>query len=310
MGDPGAVEPSSRLAALVLGHLRERDLIGHGIAPVRDQCRHAADGVRTALVARLHEELRVRPHEGHGHGDLRAVGQHERGVLAEFLDHAEDVVPASGVEPRRVLAERVQDRVHLEGGGDRLDQDRRAKRAARNVERLLHDDEDVVPERGLVGVLELREVERRRAPPLELRASAMDRKQGDVEQARRDGLIAQQHVSFDQVPAAGAHEHLRDRVVQAVLAPLGRCVPEGVTHDIAQRGLTADDVREGRRERVLEIDHEAVRARVERVDHHARLGRTVISTQRRSRSGGVVATRKPGSGAARNVGRSPASNAA
>ena len=43
-----------------------------------------------------------------------AVGQHERRVVAELLDDAEDVVPAPGVEPGGVLAQLVEDLVHLE----------------------------------------------------------------------------------------------------------------------------------------------------------------------------------------------------
>ena len=63
----------------------------------------------------------------------RAVGQHELRPVAELLDHAEDVVPAAGVEPGRVLAQLVEDLVHLERGEDRLDQDGRADRAARDA---------------------------------------------------------------------------------------------------------------------------------------------------------------------------------
>ena len=62
-----------------------------------------------------------------------------------------------------------------------------------------------------------------------------------------------------------------------------------------------DDVRERRRERVLEVDHEAVRARVERVDHHARLGGAGDLDPAPLEIGGVGATRKS-SGARRNVG--------
>ena len=83
----------------------------------------------------------------------------------ELLDPAEQVVPAAGVEPRRVLAQLVQDLVHLERGEDRLDQDRRPDRAARDPERLLAVDEDVVPEPRLVVRLELGQVEVRPAAP-------------------------------------------------------------------------------------------------------------------------------------------------
>ena len=98
---------------------------------------------------------------GDGHRDLCAVGKHERGVLAELLDDAEDVVPAARVQPGCVIAQLVQDRVHLERRQDRLDQDGRAERAARDAERVLREAEHVVPQRGLVGALELRQVEGR-----------------------------------------------------------------------------------------------------------------------------------------------------
>ena len=41
---------------------------------------------------------------------------------AELLDRAEDVVPAAGVQPAGVLAQLVEDLVHLERRQDRLDQ--------------------------------------------------------------------------------------------------------------------------------------------------------------------------------------------
>ena len=41
-------------------------------------------------------------------------GRTKPGPVAELLDHAEDVVPAPGVEPGCVLAQLVQDLVHLE----------------------------------------------------------------------------------------------------------------------------------------------------------------------------------------------------
>ena len=59
---------------------------------------------------------------------LRSGSTNDR-VVAEDLDHREDVVPAAGVEPVRVLAEGVDDLRHLEGGGERLDQHRGADQA-------------------------------------------------------------------------------------------------------------------------------------------------------------------------------------
>ena len=59
---------------------------------------------------------------GARHRHLRAVGEAEVLVGAEFLDAREDVVPAPDVEARGVLAQLVEDLVHLERGDDGLDQ--------------------------------------------------------------------------------------------------------------------------------------------------------------------------------------------
>ena len=64
-----------------------------------------------------------------------AVGQHEVRPRAELLDEAEDVVPAPAVQSRGVIAQLVEDLVHLERREDRLDEHRGADRSVRNAER-------------------------------------------------------------------------------------------------------------------------------------------------------------------------------
>ena len=134
MRDPGAVEALARLALLVLAHLLERNAVHLRIAARGDERGHAADRVRAAAVARLHEQLRVGTHERHRHRHRRAVRQHELGTVAELLDDAEDVVPAAGVQSGRVLAQLVQDLLHLEGGENRLDEDGRLDRPLRHAQ--------------------------------------------------------------------------------------------------------------------------------------------------------------------------------
>jgi hypothetical protein len=74
---PRAVEAVAGLALLVGGDLLERLRRHLRVATVRDEGAHAADREGAALVARLHEQLGVGPHERHGHRDLAAVGQDE-----------------------------------------------------------------------------------------------------------------------------------------------------------------------------------------------------------------------------------------
>jgi hypothetical protein len=77
VGHPRPVEAVAGLALLVGGDLLERLGRHLRVASVGDEGAHAADREGAALVARLHEQLRVGPHERHRHRDLAAVGQHE-----------------------------------------------------------------------------------------------------------------------------------------------------------------------------------------------------------------------------------------
>src|SRR5207247_5573256 len=122
----------------------------------------------------LHETLRVRAHERHGHRDLGAIRQHEFGPGAKSLDDAEEIVPATGVESRGMVAQLVKDLLHLESGVDGLNENRRAHRSAGNAERVLSEVEDVVPEARLEMALHLREIEIRSSAPLETLARVVE----------------------------------------------------------------------------------------------------------------------------------------
>ena len=56
-------------------------------------------------------------------------GVRNRLFLREPLDEGEDVVPAAAIEADDVIAQLIEDLVHLERGRQRLDQDRRLDRA-------------------------------------------------------------------------------------------------------------------------------------------------------------------------------------
>ncbi|KAK1828084.1 class I glutamine amidotransferase-like protein [Podospora conica] len=133
--DPGAVEAVGDLAALVPADLLLRAGADLRLPTVKDERRHPSDGVRAAAVARRHEQLGVRPHERDGHRDGRAVGQDKAGTAgAEVLDDGEQVVPPSRVEARAVVAELVEDLLHLERRGQGLDEDGGPDRALGQVE--------------------------------------------------------------------------------------------------------------------------------------------------------------------------------
>ena len=200
--DPRAVESVSRLSHLVLANLRQRDLVHLGITPARDERGHAADRVRAARVTRADEKLGVRAHERHGHRHLEAIREHEVVSVSELLDHREDVVPTAGVQPGRVVAQLVQDLLHLERRQDRLDEDRRLDRPLRQPQAVLREAEDVVPEPRLEVALELREVEVRAGSALEQARRVPREVDAEVEQARGDGPEVHLHVLLGEMPAA------------------------------------------------------------------------------------------------------------
>jgi hypothetical protein len=183
----------------------------------RDQGRHAADRRRAALVAGLQQQQCVGAHEGRRHRHLRAVGQAEVLVQLELLDAGEDVVPAARVQAGAVLAQLVQDLVHLEGGQDGLDQHGGLDRALRQAQLVLRHHEDVVPQARLEVRFHLRQVEIRAGAARQLFLGVVEHEQGEIEDAAGDALAVHQHVLFVQVPAARTHDQGRDLVVQLVL---------------------------------------------------------------------------------------------
>ena len=80
-------------------------------------------------------------------------------MVAEFLDEAENVIPAAAVEARRMLSQFPQDLVHFKRRQYGLNQHGGADGAARNPQFLLRHDENIVPETGLQVAFQLGQIE-------------------------------------------------------------------------------------------------------------------------------------------------------
>ena len=132
-------------AFLVRLHFRERLAIGSLIVFHRNLRRHPAHRVDVAAMAGLDQQLCVAPHEMRRHRDKRPIGETEVAAVLKLFDAAEDVVPAACVQTRGMVAQLIENLVHLERGKNRLDQHRRLDGAARNSELVLCHDENVVP---------------------------------------------------------------------------------------------------------------------------------------------------------------------
>ena len=212
---------------------------------------------------------RVRREEVPGHRHERPVGQYETGPRPKFLDEAEDVVPPPAVQAGRVLAQLPEDLVHLEGGQDRFDQDRRADRAGRDAQLFLGGAEDVVPQPGFGVALHLRQVEVGGRPACEQPPGVVEEEEAEVEEAGGRRLPVHEQVLLFEVPSAGPHHEGRHALVQAVDLPgLGRHELDRALDGVGQVALALDEVPPRRRAGVLEVRHEDAGAGVQGVDHH------------------------------------------
>ena len=66
-------------------------------------------------------------------------------MVFQRLDIAEDVIPAAAVQANNMVAQRMQDLIHLEHRWQRLNQQRGLDGAARQVKAIFRKTEDIVP---------------------------------------------------------------------------------------------------------------------------------------------------------------------
>jgi len=172
-----------------------------------------------------------------------------------------------------MLAQFVQDLVHLERREDRLDQHGGLDRAARDAELVLRHHEDVVPQPCLEVALHLRQVEVRTGAAREQFLRVVEEVEREVEDAAGHRLAVDPHVLLGQVPAARAdHQHRGVIAHRIMLATRGIGVVEPSAPIVPQVHLPLDELIPGRRCRILEIGHEDLGAAVQRIDHHLRVG--------------------------------------
>ena len=115
-----------------------------------------------------------------------------------------------------MLAQLVEDFVHLEGGEDGFHQHRGLDGAARNAEFVLGHAEDVVPQPRFEVGFHLRQVEVGAGAAGDQFLGVVEEEQGEIEHAAGDALAIHGDVLFVQMPAARAHHQGRHFVVELV----------------------------------------------------------------------------------------------
>ena len=220
MGNPGSVVAGLDLAELVGVDALHGLVVGSLVILDWDLCGHSAHGGNLSLVAGLDEELHVGVHEWDGHGDSRAVWEDEVGVLAELLDDAEDVIPASAVKAGAVIPQLEDDLVHLEGGQDSLDQDCASDGASWDGDEILCKVEDVIPETGLQVRLHLWQVEVWASSTRDELLGVVEEVETEVEEGSRDWLSVNCEVLLLQMPSSWAYDQGWESLVSAELVVL------------------------------------------------------------------------------------------
>ena len=97
MRDPSTVVARANFPQLVLANFVESLGIRDWIAFDGNLRRHPAHCMNAAAMAGVDEQPYVSFQERAVHGDLRAIRQNETGMVAQFFNEREDVIPAATV---------------------------------------------------------------------------------------------------------------------------------------------------------------------------------------------------------------------
>src|SRR5690606_34723282 len=153
-------------------------------------------------------------------GDLGTMRQDLVRSVVEGLDRAEYVVPTTGVQSGGMVPKLVEDLLHLERGGQCLDQASGAHGTVWNAEPLLGTREDVVPESCLEMAFHLGQVKvRPRSSPDQL-LRVVEEIESEVDETPAGRLAIDGDVHLFEVPATRANEQGRDLIIQLIQAPI------------------------------------------------------------------------------------------
>ena len=142
---PCAIMSRADFSEFVLSDTIHGLFIGLRVVLDGNLCSHTSHSMYTATMASFDEKSNVGIHERDGHSDSRSIWEDKIGILSELLDDGEDIVPATTVEAGGMIAEFVNDLVHLKCGGDGLDENSTSDRAPWHADVVLRQVKNVVP---------------------------------------------------------------------------------------------------------------------------------------------------------------------
>ncbi|MNG99786.1 hypothetical protein D3C79_589650 [compost metagenome] len=186
---------------------------------------------------------------------------------------AEDVIPTAAVQPDDMVAQVIEDLVHLEDRRQGFDQYRGFDGAARQIKTILGKAEDFAPPGRFLPGLGFRQIEVRAAAFFQQLAVVVEEIQREIKQATGDRLTLPLHVFLRQMQAT--HTGDQDRRIRLQLINFSGFVGigDGAIHRIMQVDLPLDHFVPARRQRVFEISHKHLHVGVQGIDHHLAFNR-------------------------------------
>lgn len=166
-----------------------------------------------------------------------------------------------------MISKLVDDLLHLEGGGEGLDQNSGSNSSRSELDVSLSEVEDVVPEPSLEIVLHLGKVEVRSSSSLDELVRVVKEEESEVEDGSRHGGTVDEHSRLVEMPSSRSNDE--DRRVRVELVRFSsRLERDGLSDGVFQVDLTVEKVVPGRSIRVFEVGHESLGSRVESIDDH------------------------------------------
>ena len=280
MSDPSPQKALLSLPLFIGPNRLARYPVHLGVAAWQRSC-HSTDGNRTALETDRHQSTED-PRQKAGGLDVHveAVGPDRVRVRHHILQNAGLEVPASRVEPCRILAQGIKDFFHLEGGGNRLHQcDGTDGGASEPWQKILARGKEVSPETGFFGGLHLGQVEVDSLAPLGLSLTRMEQGQRRAQDAGRDGSPIHQELRLVQMqPPLTVHEEGKLPLGEFVSLSLGGVVVgQCAFHGALPVGRRLQGVHQAMACRVLVVVQvalgpESSRTRIQGIDEHPRDG--------------------------------------
>src|SRR5690606_37069765 len=113
MCNPSAVMAIFYFTFFILSNFFQSLMIGSFIIFNWNLCRHSTYGKDASFMTALNDQLGIGIHERRGHGDLIAIWNNKIGMISEFFDIRENIIPTPTIQTNNMVFQFVNNFVQL-----------------------------------------------------------------------------------------------------------------------------------------------------------------------------------------------------